>query len=107
MSLTKIRTRPKDGTGTEVLVLVNHPMETGQRPDPKDKDKKIPAHFIQELNVELNGKPMASARMGVAVSENPILGFRFKNAKNGDKVKISWKDNKGETGSGEAVVDVG
>ncbi len=102
---TKIRTRKQDNV-IEVLVVVNHPMETGMRKD-KATNAVVPAHFIQELEVELNGKSMASARMGVAVSENPILGFRFKNAKNGDKVKISWKDNKGETGSGEAVVDVG
>jgi len=103
MSLTKIKTRPKDGA-TEILVLVNHPMETGMRKD-KASGKVIPAQFIQELNVELNGKPMASASLGIGVSENPLLGFRTKAAKNGDKLKISWKDNKGETGTAEAVVD--
>ena len=44
MSLTKIKTRPKDGA-TEILVLVNHPMETGQRVDAKTKEK-IPAHWV-------------------------------------------------------------
>jgi sulfur-oxidizing protein SoxZ len=100
---TKIRTRNQEGA-VEVLVLVNHPMETGLRKD-KATGKVIPAHFIQELVVELNGKPMAIASMGIGVSENPLLGFRSKVAKNGDKLKISWKDNKGETGTAEAVVD--
>ena len=100
---TKIRTRTQEGA-VEVLVLVNHPMETGMRKD-KGSGKVIPAQFIQELNVELNGKPMASASLGIGVSENPLLGFRTKAAKNGDKLKISWKDNKGETGTAEAVVD--
>ena len=100
---TKIRTRTQEGT-IEVLVLVNHPMETGLRKD-KATGKAIPAHFIQELIVELNGKPMASASLGVGVSENPLLGFRTKAAKNGDKVKITWKDNKGETGIVETSVD--
>ncbi len=101
---TKIRTRKQEGV-VEVLVLVNHPMETGMR---KDKTTKatIPAHFIRELSVEINGKPGASASMGIGVSENPLLGFRFKNAKNGDKVKAVWKDNKGETGIAEATVEV-
>jgi len=72
----------------------------------KASGKVIPAHFIQELNIELNGKLMASASLGIGVSENPLLGFRTKAAKNGDKLKISWKDNKGETGTAEAVVDV-
>lgn len=101
---TKIRTRTQEGA-TEILVLVTHPMETGLRKD-KASGKVIPAHFIQELNIELNGKLMASASLGFAVSENPLLGFRTKAAKNGDKLKISWKDNKGETGTAEAVVDV-
>ena len=100
---TKIRTRTQEGA-TEILVLVNHPMETGMRKD-KASGKAIPAHFIQELNIELNGKLMASASMGIGVSENPLLGFRSKTAKNGDKLKITWKDNMGETGTAEAKVD--
>ncbi len=100
---TKIRTRTQEGA-VEVLVLVTHPMETGLRKD-KATGKVIPAHFIQELNLELNGKLMANAIMGIGVSENPLLGFRSKTAKNGDKLKVTWKDNKGETGMLEAVVD--
>jgi sulfur-oxidizing protein SoxZ len=101
---TKIRTRKQEGA-TEILVLVSHPMETGMRVDAKTKGK-IPAHFIQELSVEINGKLGATASMGIGVSENPLLGFRFKNAKNGDKVKVVWKDNKGETGNAEAIVEI-
>jgi len=100
---TKIRTRTQEGA-VEVLVLVTHPMETGMRKD-KASGKVIPAHFIEELNIELNGKLMASASMGIGVSENPLLGFRSKTAKNGDKLKITWKDNKGETGTAEAKVE--
>ena len=101
---TKVRTRAQDGA-TEILVLVNHPMETGMRKD-KTTGTAIPAHYIQDLNVELNGKHLASAALGVGVSENPLLGFRTKSAKNGDKLKISWKDNKGETGTAEVSVEV-
>ena len=100
---TKIRTRSQEGA-VEVLVLVTHPMETGMRKD-KASGKAIPAHFIEELNIELNGKLMVSASLGIGVSENPLLGFRSKAAKKGDKLKISWKDNKGEAGTAEAVVD--
>jgi len=100
---TKVRTRTQEGM-IEVLVLVNHPMETGLRKD-KATGKTIPAHFIQELNLELNGKPVATSHLGVGISENPLLGFRSRTAKNGDKVKVSWKDNQGETGSAEVVVE--
>jgi sulfur-oxidizing protein SoxZ len=100
----KIRTRSADGA-VEVLALINHPMETGQRTDKQSK-QKIPAHFIQHVTVEHNGKVVVSAATGAAVSEDPLLGFRLKGAKAGDKVKVSWKDNKGESGSSEAAVDI-
>ena len=99
--LTKIKTRPKDGA-TEILVLVNHPMETGNRVDAKTKEK-VPAHFIQKLTVEVNGKAVAVADLGVAVSKDPLIGVAVK-AKTGDKVKVNWSDNKGETGTAEAAV---
>jgi sulfur-oxidizing protein SoxZ len=100
----KIRTRSQEGA-VEILVLVTHPMETGLRKD-KTSGKAIPAHFIQELSIELNGKPVAIASLGIGVSENPLLGFRSRTAKNGDKLKITWKDNKGEAGIAEANVDL-
>jgi sulfur-oxidizing protein SoxZ len=100
---TKVRTRTQEGQ-IEVLVLVNHPMETGLRKD-KASGKPIPPHFIQELVVEHNGKPVVRCALGIGVSENPLLGFRLKNAKNGDKLRIAWSDNKGESGSAEAIVE--
>lgn len=102
MSDTKIKTRPRDGA-TEILVLVNHPMETGQRVDAKTK-QKIPAHWIQKLTIELNGKAVADIDMGVAVSKDPLVAIAVKTAKSGDKVKVSWSDNKGQKGGGEATV---
>jgi len=100
----KVRTRPQDGA-IEVLVLITHPMETGQRVD-KKTNQKIPAHFIQRITLEHNDKTVLVADTGVGISEDPLLGFRLKNAKKGDRVKLSWKDNKGESGSTETVVDV-
>lgn len=105
MSLTKIRTRAsRDVNGaTEILVLVNHPMETGLRVDPRTKEK-IPAHFIQNLIVQLNGKTVADVSMGVAVSKDPLVAVAVTGAKNGDKVQVSWTDNKGEKGGSDHVV---
>jgi len=99
---TKIRTKTQDGV-TDILVLVSHPMETGQRTDPKTKEK-IPPHFIQKMTFALNGKEIASASMSTAVSKDPLIGIKVKGAKAGDKVKVNWSDNKGESGSEEAVI---
>ena len=99
---TRIRTKPQEGV-TEVLVLVSHPMETGQRTDPKTKEK-IPAHFIQKMTFTLNGKEVAVADLGTPVSKDPLVGIKIKGAKAGDKVKVTWSDNKGESNSADAVV---
>lgn len=101
--LTKIKTRSKDDGSTEILVLVNHPMETGQRTDPVTK-KKIPAHFIQTLTIAVNNKPVAVTDMNTAVSKDPLIAVEVKGAKTGDKVTVNWQDNKGETGSAETTV---
>jgi len=99
---TKIKTRAKGGA-TEILVLVSHPMETGNRVDNKTK-QKIPAHFIQKLTIELGGKTVADVDMGPAVSKDPLVGVQVKGAKAGDKVKVSWTDNKGQKGGADGAV---
>jgi sulfur-oxidizing protein SoxZ len=43
---------------------------------------------------------------GIGVSEDPLLGFRLLSAKNGDKIRVSWHDNRGESGVGETTVDL-
>ena len=100
---TKIRTKTQNGV-TDVLVLVSHPMETGQRADPKDKNKKVPAHYIQKNNFSLNGQELASLDLGRGVSKDPLIGIKLKGAKPGDKIKVAWSDNKGESASEETTI---
>lgn len=99
---TKMRTKTRNGE-TEILVLVDHPMETGRRVDPKTK-KKIPPHFIQKMTFSVNGKEFAVADLGFTVSKNPLIKVKVKGAKPGDRVKVTWSDNKGETGEQEISV---
>jgi len=91
------------GSGfTDVRVLMSHPMETGQR---KGSDgKPVPKHFIQNLTVKLNGKTVIEGEISQAVSRNPVFSFRVGGAKAGDKIEISWLDNKGETNKTETAV---
>ena len=97
MSSIKIRAKNKNGI-TTVKALINHPMETGMRKN-KKTGKLIPAHYIQELSFEHNGKTVLDAHWGTAISKNPYLSFRFKDGSKGDAVKLSWKDNLGNTDS--------
>jgi len=84
-------------------VLMNHAMETGQRKDAKT-GQVIPAHFIQTVTAQMNGKTVLEAQWSQAVSKNPFLGFKVKGAKAGDKVNVSWVDNKGDKNSADATV---
>lgn len=101
-SSIKIRAKSKGGS-TAVKALINHPMETGLRKDKKTK-KKIPAHFIQKITCEHKGKTIMTAHWGAAVSKNPFFSIKFKGAKSGDTLKVSWVDNKGESDSVEGKV---
>ena len=98
----KIRAKLKNGV-TTVKALMSHPMETGARKDQKTGDL-IPAHYIREVTCEHNGKNVLMAYWGTAVSKNPYLSFKFKGANQGDTIKISWVDNKGESASAEAQI---
>ncbi|MHB1438398.1 MAG: thiosulfate oxidation carrier complex protein SoxZ [Thiobacillus sp.] len=91
------------GDVADVKVLMNHPMETGLRKDAKT-GKMIPAHFITEVIATVNGAPVLAAEMSGGVSKNPYLGFKVKGPKAGDKVAVSWADNKGDKNSVEATI---
>lgn len=90
------------GDKTTVRALVSHEMESGQRKDASGK--LVPAWFIQSINASWNGKTVMSAQWGTAVSKNPFVQFVFKGGKVGEKVLVSWVDNRGDKRSDEAVI---
>ncbi len=99
-SSIKIRAKVKKGEA-KVKCLISHPMETGLRKD-KKSGKLIPAHFIQEVVCEHDGKTVINAQWSGTISKNPFLSFAFTGAKAGDMIKISWVDNTGKSDTTEA-----
>lgn len=97
----KIRATGKDGV-TEIKVLMSHEMETGQRKDASGA--VIPAWFINEVTVKLGDKTVLSAEWGPSVSKNPYLAFKVKGGQAGDKVTVTWVDNRGDTRTDTATV---
>ncbi len=97
----KIRASNKDGV-TEVKVLISHEMETGQRKD--SAGAIVPAWFITELTAKHGDKVVLSSEFGSSISKNPYLAFKFKGGAKGDKITVSWKDNKGDTRTDEAAI---
>ena len=97
----RIRANMVDGK-VEVKVLMAHEMETGQRKDAKGAT--VPAWFIQSVTASHGGKLVLDAQWGPAVSKNPFLSFRFAGGKPGEKVSVTWTDNKGEKRTDEATI---
>lgn len=90
------------GDKTTVRVLISHEMETGLR---KAADGTlVSAHYIQTVSAAHNGKTVMSAQWGPAVSKNPFIQFVFKGAKVGDKIAVTWVDNKGDKRTDEATI---
>ncbi|TMH31889.1 MAG: thiosulfate oxidation carrier complex protein SoxZ [Betaproteobacteria bacterium] len=90
------------GDETEVKVLMSHEMETGQRKD--GQGKTIPAWFIQNVSVTWNSKTVLSAQWGTAVAKNPFVSFRFKGGAKGDKITVTWVDNRAEKRTDESMI---
>jgi sulfur-oxidizing protein SoxZ len=93
------------GDVADVRVLMAHPMETGLRKDAAGK--LVPLHFIQTITAQLNGKPVFEAETSQAISRNPVFGFKVKGAKTGDRLAITWTDNKGDKRTDETTVGSG
>ena len=81
---------------TEVRVLMSHPMTTAQM--------KEGLHHIQNVTVKVNGRTVIEGEVSQAVSRNPVFSFRLKGGAKGDKIEVSWLDNKGETNKIESAV---
>jgi sulfur-oxidizing protein SoxZ len=98
-----MRIRAQHAAGkTTVRVLMAHEMETGQRKDAAGAT--IPAWYIKDVSATLNGARVFQAQWGPSIAKNPYLQFVIKGGKAGDKVAVTWKDNKNESRTDEAVV---
>lgn len=98
----RIRAVAKDGA-VSVKILMSHAMETGQRKD--DAGKAIPAHFIQQVSATWQGKVVLSANWGTAIAKNPFLEFSFMGGQKGEKIQVTWTDNKGDKRTDEATIN--
>ena len=90
------------GDKVDVRMRMSHEMESGQRKD--EQGAIVPAWFIRSVAVTHNGRAVLSAQWGPSVSKNPLVNFRFVGGKPGDKVVVSWVDNRGDRRSDEAII---
>lgn len=97
----KVRARSVEGA-TDVRILMRHDMESGQRKN--TAGDIIPAHYIQNVTVRHGQRVVLFAQWGPAVSKNPYLAFKFTGGAAGDRVEVTWVDNKGDSRTDEALV---
>lgn len=96
MSTIKVRTRI-EGDVVTVKSLMSHDMQPeGQK---NKQGELIDAHYITEVRAEHAGRVVMRANWSGGISKNPYLSFRFKGAKAGDTLTISWQDNQGNSDS--------
>ncbi len=95
-----IAMRVRAGNG-EIKILMTHPSENGLRKDAKT-GQMVPAHFIKNVTVAVNGKTVLDGQWGGGISKDPYLAFKVKGMKAGDKIAVNAEDNKGDKGSAEA-----
>lgn len=91
------------GDTTDIRILMQHPMETGQRKD-QNTGKLVPALFIQTFVVSANGKTLIDGQLNTSVSRNPVFAFRARGLKAGDRLVVSWVDSAGNKRSDETTV---
>lgn len=82
-------------------IIIPHQNESGTRKD--EQGVVIPAYFVREGSVTLNGAPLLDIELGPSVSKDPFLQFRFP-GKKGDALKVAFLDNQNALFSAEAVV---
>lgn len=97
----KIRAKSKHGLAT-IKTLVSHPMEPGNRKNAKT-GKAIKSHFIQTLDIAINGKSVLQGFLSGGVSKNPYLSCKARGNK-GDTIMVSWVDNQGNRESTESRI---
>lgn len=76
-------------------LLISHPNITGMQMDQISRLIK-PAHYVQDVKVSFNGKPIMTAQTDIAVSADPNFRFYFVPPQPGE-LKAEIKDNTGQS----------
>ncbi|MDP2804731.1 MAG: thiosulfate oxidation carrier complex protein SoxZ [Gallionellaceae bacterium] len=101
-SPTKMKAAIK-GEYAEVKMLMQHVMENGRRKD--DEGNVIPAWYITAFKVKHKDEVVFEGQFGTSVSKNPYLICRFFGAVAGEKITVSWVDNRGEQREDDAIIE--
>jgi len=83
------------GDVVKVKVLAKH-----QNVGPEEAEKKkVEANFITSVVAKVADKVVFEVSGSGFISKNPLFKFKFKGAKKGDEIEVTWTDLKGATKS--------
>lgn len=91
-----------DGKNCLIKALLTHPMENGHGKTPDNQ--LIAPHYITLIELFLNDELVSSIQTGSGIAADPLFGWRIKNAKQGDKVRVKWTDNQNKYQTAETTV---
>ena len=95
-TLINVPSNAKKGDVIEIRALLQHPMETGYRPDlngrtlPRDIVKRFACSFSDGVSVE----PVFSAELYPAIAANPYFAFHFAATTSGT-LTFTWEGDNG------------
>lgn len=89
------------GNGALIKALLSHPMENGFNKEASGEI--IAAHFITEISLYVNDERVARLQTGSGIAADPLFGWRINGVKAGDRVRLVWRDNRGNEKSQETT----
>lgn len=89
----RIPATPNAEKSTLAQLLVRHPNISGLQMD-QISHLYIPAHFVRQVAVSVDGEPVFSAETGIGISENPSFRFYFVPSSGGE-LKAEVTDSNG------------
>ncbi|WP_373036273.1 thiosulfate oxidation carrier complex protein SoxZ [Sulfurimonas sp.] len=92
MAKMKIKAKEKGG------VVKVKAMFTSLMADKEEAEKKkIKVEYIRQIVATINGKVVFEVTTSGFMSENPLIKFKTKGGKKGDKIEFTTTDNNGKT----------
>lgn len=96
----------KPGGVLAVVLLIGHTMETGYRV--LDSGQRVAKNVIESIQVRLGEQLLFEAETGIGISAHPYLAFPVnlpaENPTAGLKLNVLWRDDKGQSGALERLL---
>ena len=99
-TLINVARNAKKGDVIEIRALLQHPMETGYRPDlngrilPRDIVRRFVCSFSDGATSNTTEEPVFSAELHPAIAANPYLAFHFTASASGT-LTFTWEGDNG------------